>query len=107
MNDDAAGAAAAPPDDDEEEDDDDWLIGAKEDTGDDDGGDAAAMIAQVDSEREVVTPGELKRRAMAMDSELGKRNAELMHDVTCFEQEMKWLASCNTVAWAEVWYHDS
>ena len=90
-----------------------------------------SLQQQLDSERsEVVTPGELKRRALESDSELSqhlapatarpqpfsglffeieqlflvifqmrlpkRRNAELMHDVACFEQEMKWLASCNT-----------
>jgi len=53
---------------------------------------------QVDMEHsEVVTPCELKRRALAQDSDLSKRNAELMHDVAAFELEMKWLASCNSV----------
>ena len=52
---------------------------------------------QVDMEHsEVVTPCELKRRALAQDSDLSKRNAELMHDVAAFELEMKWLASCNS-----------
>ncbi|CAE7655925.1 unnamed protein product [Symbiodinium microadriaticum] len=46
---------------------------------------------------EVVTPSELKRRALAQDSDLSKRNAEMMHDVAAFELEMKWLASCNSV----------